>query len=298
MNALLRHKKAQSGLTIVELMVSLAIGLILMGGMVQIFKTNKNAYRYNNSLAEMQDNGNYALDFVTNQISQIGFVPDWNGYTPTDINGDEHTNRQDMEIWYYGATAPVIGTEGGGDKSDSITINVFADPNVASPTDCVGTVINAPGDFVSPPRARPVGLPALLGIENALVAIENADTGRFSLTCNEIEVAEGIENMQIVYGVDTADPDVAQPFEYDGRVDKYLKADEIAADEWLNILTVRIALLVASNDQSRTAENIHSYDLVGTEVKTSGDNKQRSVYTTTIRLRNRCAKFSATSPCT
>lgn len=280
----------QSGLTIVELMVSLAIGLILMGGMVQIFSTNKNAYRYNVSLAEMQDNGNYSLEYMTNQINQIGYVPNWSGYHDADHNQDKRKNRQDMEWWAYGAKPPVEGIEGGGEVSDAITINVLADPNDGPVMDCVGNRIAAPGNF---PAA--IDAPATwVGITNALVARTDA-SGRSALLCNGIEIAEGIENMQIVYGVDTLDPDPAALFPYDGRVDRYLRWDEISAADRLNILTVRIALLTTSNEQTRAAENRNSYDLVGTEVTASGDRKLRSVYTATIRLRNRCARFSVTN---
>lgn len=277
-------------------MVSLAIGLILMGGMVQIMSTNKNAYRYNTSLAEMQDNGNYALEFVTNQIGQIGFVPDWSGYIDGDNNGDTYRDRRDLESWYYGAIPPVTGKEGGGAVSDSVTISVFADPNDATPIDCVGAAVGA-GSFSSPPGARPATMPAFAGITNTLVASVDKKTNRAALTCNGVEVAEGIENMQIVYGVDTPDPDVLPAFAYDGRVDSYLKFDEIQPADLMNIITVRIALLVASSEQSRVAENTNSYDLLGTTITAKGDRKQRNVYTTTIRLRNRCAKFTGSALC-
>lgn len=270
-------------------MVSLAIGLILMGGMVQIFKSNKNAYLYNASLAEMQDNGNYALEFVANQIGQIGFVPNWIGYTDADHNQDGYKDRRDLEFWAYGAKQPFDGKEGGGGDSDSIAINVFADPSDASAIDCVGNTVTSPGTFT--------GAPGFFGMTNTLAVVKDTVTGRFALTCNGVEVAEGVENMQIVYGVDTPDPGKAPPFNYDGHVDVYLKSNEINAADLMNIITVRISLLVASNEQSRTAENKRTYATAGDDLSVSGDRKLRNVYTTTIRLRNRCAKFSGSPLC-
>lgn len=279
----------QSGVTLVELMVSLAIGLILMGGMVQILKTNQNAYRYNSSMAEMQDNGNYALDFVTNQISQIGFVPNWINYSDADHNGDGDKDRRDLEFWAYGATASIAKASVKNSVGDAIDIDVLADPSNGDSFDCVGTRVVAPGAFVGPT--------GMFGIVNTLAVVKYSKE-RSALTCNGVEVAEGIENMQILYGVDTPDPVALPAFAYDGRVDIYQTLDQIvAAGLQNNILTVRIALLVASSEQSRAAINTKSYDLLGTIVPAENDNKQRSVYTATIRLRNRCAKFTGSSLC-
>ena len=273
----------QSGLTLVELMVSLTIGLILMGGMVHIFSTNKNAYRYNTSIAEVQNNGAYALEFVVNSIAQIGYVPRWDSYQDgVDYNSDNLRNRNDMEVWAYGATLPLVGVEGGKSASDSMTIATFADPADAAPVDCVGNPVVAPGAFVGPPG---------FGITNTL-AITTNKSGVSALTCNGVEVAAGIENMQILYGVDTANLAVAPQYAFDGMVDQYLAFNEIVAPNTpLNILSVRVSLLVASNDQARSADNTKTNNLLDTPIGPAKDRKLRTVYTATVRLRNRCARF-------
>lgn len=277
MNHQLGNAHFQTGLTLVELMVSLAIGLILMGGMVQVLSTNKNAYRYNVGVAEMQSNGAYALEFVASQIAQIGYVPIWSDYAGAG------QNRIALETWAYGATPPALGTEGGGTVSDSIVIRVFADPLSPAATDCVGNVIKAgdPDTFVGPPG---------FGITNTLVI--KIDAGRSVLTCNGVEIAEGIENLQIDYGVDTANPALPAPFDYDGQVDQYLAFDQIPPAERMNIVSARIALLVASTEQTRSAENSKTYDLLGASVSPGKDRKLRSVFTKTIRLNNRCTRFT------
>lgn len=271
----------QSGLTIVELMVSLTIGLILMGGMVQIFSTNKTAYRYNNSIAEVQNNGAYALDFVVNQIAQIGYVPAWSGYGDQDMNGDGYSDRRDLELWAYGAKAPLEGVDLGGDKSDSMTINVFVDP---ASVDCVGKAVTAasPGAFTGPAGVAAAGAPGF-GVSNMLAVAGGA------LTCNGVVVAEGVENMQILYGVDIPVVGAAKP--YDGVVDSYLDWSEIAPADRLNILSVRVSLLVASTEQVRSGDNTKTNQMLDEAIAPAKDRKLRTVYTATVRLRNRCAKF-------
>lgn len=286
----------QSGLTIVELMVSLAIGLILIGGMVQIFATNKNAYRYNNAIAEVQNNGAYALEFVVNQIAQVGYVPTWISYQDRDYNGDGRRNRNDLEVWAYGATPPLTGIEGGASASDSIIISTFVDPADPAPVDCVGNVVVAPGAFAGPVGLGVAGAPGY-GVVNTLAVSTNV-AGVSVLTCNGVEVAEGVENMQILYGVDTADLTQPLPFQFDGVVDRYMSFSEIVApDTPLNILSVRVSLLVASNEQARSADNTKTNNLLDTSIAPASDRRLRNVYTATVRLRNRCARITGTALC-
>jgi len=277
----------QSGLTIVELMVSMTIGLILMGGMVQIFATNKNAYRYNNSIAEVQNNGSYALEFVVNQIAQIGYVPAWAGYNDQDMNGDRYSDRRDLELWAYGAKEPVIGVDGGADKSDSMTINVFVDQPAV---DCVGSAVTAatPGAFTGPAGIASAGAPGF-GVPNVLAVVDNA------LTCNGVVVAQGVENMQILYGVDSLVAGAVPPL--DGVVDIYKDWSEVLATD--SILSVRVSLLVASIEQVRSGDNTKTLNVLDESIGPANDRKLRTVYTATVRLHNRCARFpgAVTSIC-
>ena len=283
MNTNVNIARFQSGLTLVELMVSMTIGLILMGGMVQIFATNKNAYRYNNSIAEVQNNGAYALDFVVNQIAQIGYVPAWSGYGDQDMNGDGYSDRRDLELWAYRAKPPLEGVDPGGEKSDSVTINVFVD---AASVDCVGKAVTAasPGAFAGPIGITVAGAPGF-GVPNVLKVEKN------SLLCNDVVVAEGVENMQLLYGVDLPVPGAAQP--YDGVVDSYLDWSQIALADRANILSVRVSLLVASTEQVRSGDNTKTNQMFDEAIAPAKDRKLRTVYTATVRLRNRCAKFSS-----
>ncbi len=57
-----RSVDRQSGMSLVEVMVAITISLILMAGAIQIFVGNKQAYRVQDSLAELQENGRFAID--------------------------------------------------------------------------------------------------------------------------------------------------------------------------------------------------------------------------------------------
>lgn len=63
----------EHGLTLIELMVSLAIGLLLVIAMTAIFVNSSNARRELALSAEVIENGRYALSVLDRELSQSGF---------------------------------------------------------------------------------------------------------------------------------------------------------------------------------------------------------------------------------
>lgn len=64
----------QSGLALVELMVSLTIGLILLGGLVSILASSQQAYRVNEALSRIQENARYAFQLLSRDIRMAGYM--------------------------------------------------------------------------------------------------------------------------------------------------------------------------------------------------------------------------------
>ncbi|MFV1873688.1 MAG: PilW family protein [Oleiphilus sp.] len=58
----------QKGLSMVELIVAMALSLILMLGVIQIFISNKKTFEINHDLSLMQESGRVALDLMTGGI--------------------------------------------------------------------------------------------------------------------------------------------------------------------------------------------------------------------------------------
>lgn len=67
------NKKKQYGLTLIELMVAVTIGLILMAGVMQIYLSNKNTYRVTEGLSRLQENGRFAIHFLVKDIRIAGY---------------------------------------------------------------------------------------------------------------------------------------------------------------------------------------------------------------------------------
>ncbi|MCG5517021.1 MULTISPECIES: PilW family protein [unclassified Ectothiorhodospira] len=63
----------QAGVTLVEIMISLVLGLLLLGGIVQVFLGSKQVSRTQEALTEIQENGRYALEIFSRDLRLTGF---------------------------------------------------------------------------------------------------------------------------------------------------------------------------------------------------------------------------------
>ncbi len=64
----LRVVKHQTGMTLVEIMISLLIGAFLLGGIMQIFISSKQTYRVQEGLSRLQENGRFAMEFIARDM--------------------------------------------------------------------------------------------------------------------------------------------------------------------------------------------------------------------------------------
>jgi len=107
--------------------------------------------------------------------------------------------------------------------------------------------------------------------------------GGFSVNA---ELVPDVENMQILYGVETAGTQITQ------TVGQYVTADQVAATSFTGdfngVISVKIALLVASPPSAvPTAVAASPPQLLGTDWQLSApDSRMRKVYEQTIFLRN------------
>ena len=64
----------QTGLSLIELMIALVVGLILMAGVLSIFISSRQGYGVNTAIARVQENGRFALDFIHNDTRMAGYM--------------------------------------------------------------------------------------------------------------------------------------------------------------------------------------------------------------------------------
>ena len=93
------------------------------------------------------------------------------------------------------------------------------------------------------------------------------------------ELASGVENMQLLYGVDTDGDEIPN---------QYLTADQIT--DWNRVVSVRIALLTRSDGNYTGAGGASSFKLLdtahGLTVMVPGDGRLRKVFEETVSVRN------------
>ncbi len=114
----------QTGLTLLELMIALSLGLLLVAGIGTIYVGSNRTYRVQEQNARIQESGRYALEVIGRSLRQAGF---WNmplGLTAT-ASG------------FSGTT--VGGTNGGGTASDTVTVQYDG----TGGRDCSGTTVAA-----------------------------------------------------------------------------------------------------------------------------------------------------------
>ncbi len=66
----------QLGVTLIELMISMLIGIFLIGGLYTVFEKTKSSYRYQNGLVQIQEQGRFAITFLTQSLRIAGYPSD------------------------------------------------------------------------------------------------------------------------------------------------------------------------------------------------------------------------------
>ncbi len=226
-------RRKQSGLSIVELMISVTLGLMLTGFVIGLFVSTKQTHRFNEGITSVQESGRFIMMILGHDIQMAGYYS-----TPNADNSLAVPN-------------PIRGTDNTGlNGSDSITISY------EGTADCVG---------------RPVASPVV----NRYDLQASATSGRSALYCNNIEILDGIDNMQLLYGEDT---------DNDGSANKYVSAP---LANMANVVSVRLGLLLTTRDAVGSLTQTRQYDVLGVNYGPFNDTRLRRVFSTTIMLRNR-----------
>jgi type IV pilus assembly protein PilW len=88
------------------------------------------------------------------------------------------------------------------------------------------------------------------------------------------ELVPDVENMQVLYGIDPNGTQTASA---------WVTADQVGG---VNVVSIQVALLVASPPASKPVTPPPAFNMIGTPVTVSADNRSRQVFYATINLRN------------
>lgn len=63
----------ERGLSLIELLIAMTLGLLLISGMIAVFAGNKRSSDLNSAMADIQENARFALDSIASEIRMSGF---------------------------------------------------------------------------------------------------------------------------------------------------------------------------------------------------------------------------------
>ncbi|MGH8539721.1 MAG: PilW family protein [Stenotrophobium sp.] len=251
----LRH--GQSGLTLIELMIALVIGLLIIAGVGEVFLAGRASYSVQQRLSDLQENGRFALHFLQSDIRRAG-------YPNSNTGIDAFSTKTPAASCPPKVISDSWTCDGGGNAPDMISISYEGG------RDCLGQkvpglVINT--YYVDAPKDRLKGQTF-----GSLMCHGNGGPRGQPLV-------SGIENMQILYGEDT---------DSNGYANRYVRADEVS--NWANVVSVRIAVLASTVDAVAGDDpgDSRTYRLLDASATTPLPARVRArVFQTTVEVRNR-----------
>jgi prepilin-type N-terminal cleavage/methylation domain-containing protein len=96
-------RAVKRGFTLVELLISLALGILLTSGIVSIYLQNRQSFIQDEEVARLQENARYAMNMLKRDLIMAGFMGGLNdlSVTPLAITSDCATN------WATNTTTPI-----------------------------------------------------------------------------------------------------------------------------------------------------------------------------------------------
>lgn len=115
-SALVRAR--QAGLSLIELMIAITIGVVLMLGMVEVFGTTRAVYQTTSALSRVQEGGRFAMDYLRSDLRMGGHWGCFNEYQPIRriYNHTSEVFNGDVPVesgadWVYRTDLPLEGFE-------------------------------------------------------------------------------------------------------------------------------------------------------------------------------------------
>lgn len=231
-----------SGVTLMGMLVSIAISIPIIGGVLVFYANALESAAYMNSAARLQENGRFAIDHIARTLRMNRYDdPQTPLVVPGELSG---TTNADPALSMTGFILKA--------NTDVVSISYEGAPQIR---DCQGVAV-ASGSLVT----------------NTYAISDNNE-----LICGAVGdptvIAEGVEDMQILYGIDSDADNVAN---------RYLLENNVA--DWSDVVSIRVSLLVNSV-AAVYSKSIHGCKSCST-FNPPASNLLHGEFHTTIRFRN------------
>lgn len=263
----MKIKSRQAGFSLIEIMIALLIGAFILGGLIKLFVNSHKTSRMQENLSRLQENGRFAMEYLSRDIRMAGY---WDCMSPSTPNNQD-----------------VVGTEGGGAATpDSITLRAAYARTKAAIDPC-GTMVTQAATVACPQGAAPANFYADNSSRIIYSIFTDANNDKFLhrvTACNdnldptEADIVEGVENLQILYGIETDATNSADYFtpNYYVTANNIPDLDGNGVIDWHRVFSIRVTLTMTTPDTN----------LVQTTAA-NPDGRIRRNFTSTIAVRNR-----------
>ena len=268
----------QTGLTLVELMIALLIGIAIVGGVMSAFITTNRSVVLNDALSRNQETGRFALEYISQYARMAGYNESLDRGMDLPLYISSSSSELTVDCTAADADA-CAGNDMAGIRGDRISFPYYASEQAI--TDCMGGSAGGVNPAALLVNVFWVDTDGVLRCH-----VFDADTKAW--IGSSVPLVTGVETMEMLIGV--AD---------DGgiSVSRYLTVDQIATNNLsFAVRSVRIALLLSSEEedatnasgQQRLDTNVEkrSYSVLDKRMPEYEDGNLRHVFTTTVSFLN------------
>lgn len=255
------------GFSLVEIMLSITIGLILLLGLLQIFISNKNNYRLETAYNTMHENARFTYGYLSNVLRNTAYR-----------SSQQDSMFTTMNNLFDAGSLHIDGTNNiGQNNSDTITIRYQGSGDGAGSAD--GTIrdcLNIGVDsFVTATLTFSITLNNELQCRSQNPSSANTD--------NTLVILPNVEDIQFLYGEDLTG---------DKAPNRFVESNHPNLN-MANVVAVKVSVLLRSDIQVSPTANTTTYNLNGKTLLAPGDNFLRQPITFTIMLRNMITEIIA-----
>jgi type IV pilus assembly protein PilW len=286
MNVFNRQSSKQSGFSLIELMISLTLGLIVSAAVVQVMISNNSTERLNRSIASAQENGRFIIARLRNDLIMTGrydmLRPELNKAVDIVVEAAFVNNNPIPVVGDFSNDLTKGAIEGAGTASDTLVVALQASQ------DCRGE-----GHGYGP-LAGPVGEEFMVVNEYFLEGTSLKCKGFDGRVLRGVKAGIGVDDsaytllddvvsFQVQYGI----TDNLASQDNSARPVKFIDADTLGAEKAAGALVVaiRIALLLKA-DSDVLISPVPKFKLLDEEPIQPSEERLYKQFETTITLRN------------
>ncbi len=262
--------KAQRGLNLIEVIIAIGIGVFISLMVVQYMASSSRLFQRQGADSNLEQNAIFAVSRLTSYVRQAGSRIDYGTDVPFYIGP---CGSHDP------CTGDGVGTASLTDVSTSDTVAVQMHPDDG--LDCTGAVLPSGSQlanvFYIAASTEAAGI-------NSLYCRGYDVTENAWLSAAGVALIDGVDQMQVLYGVADANEQIYSYFDA-ARVPD---VGGSAIQGWDRVRAVRIAVLVSDGFDSDTEDlDVRSYQLLDGPRLSITDRVNRRVYSTTVAMNSK-----------